>query len=86
MIGWQSAYCSPEGVGSWFCCGMTTDLFDTRAVFRGFSDADEFLELAKRALEHRPYPKWVEREYRAIFEGGMKLPRTLGAIEARSKQ
>ncbi len=57
-----------------------TDLFDTRAVFRGFACADEFLELAARALEHRPYPGWVEREYRAIFEGEMRLPRTEGPV------
>ncbi len=61
------------------------DLFDTRAIFRGFAGADEFLELASRALEHRPYPKWVEREYRAIFGGEMRLPRTLGAINERTK-
>ncbi len=60
-----------------------TDLFDTRAVFRGFAGADEFLELAKRALEHRPYPKWVEREYRAIFGGEMRLPRTEGPVSLR---
>ncbi len=61
-----------------------TDALDTRAVFRGFSSADEFLELAKRALAHRPYPKWVEREYRAIFGGKMELPRTEGAISLRA--
>ncbi len=64
---------------------MTTDLFDTRAVWRGFTDAGQFLELAARALEHRPYPKWVEREYRAIFCGEMRLPRTLGAIERNTR-
>ncbi len=58
-----------------------TDLFDTRAVFRGFANAGQFLELAARALEHRPYPRWVEREYRAIFQGEMRLPRTEGPIE-----
>ncbi len=61
----------------------TTDLYDTRAIFRGFASADEYLTLAKRALEHRPYPKWVEREYRAIFGGEMRLPRTEGAISSR---
>ncbi len=64
-----------------------TDLFDTRAIFRGFSSADEYLALAERALEHRPSPKWVKREYRAIFCGEMELPRTLGPInDARTKQ
>ncbi len=62
---------------------MTTDLSDTRAVFRGFSSASQFLELAARALEHRPYPRWVEREYRAIFEGEMELPRTEGPVSLR---
>jgi hypothetical protein len=62
-----------------------TDLLDTRAIFRGFSSAGEFLELAVRALERRPYPKWVEREYRAIFEGEMQLPVSLGAIEETTK-
>ncbi len=57
-----------------------TDLLDTRAVFRGFASAGQFLELAERALEHRPYPKWVEREYRAIFKGEMELPKTEGPI------
>ncbi len=65
---------------------MTTDLFDTRAVFRGFSSAGQFLDLAQRALEHRPYPKWVEREYRAIFEGEMELPMTVGAIEETTNE
>ena len=62
-----------------------TDLQDTRAVFRGFSSAGEFLELALRALERRPYPRWVEREYRAIFMGEMRLPRTEGAIERNTR-
>jgi hypothetical protein len=62
-----------------------TDKYDTRAVFRGFSDADQFLELAMRALKHRPYPAWVDREYRAIFMGEMRLPKSLGAIEETTK-
>ena len=46
---------------------------DDRAHFRGFRDADHYLTLAEQALERPTPPKWVWREYRAIFQGKMWL-------------
>lgn len=56
-------------------------LTDTRARFRGFRDASHYLTLATKALElPPPLPRWVWREYRAIFGGKMWLPRGGGPV------
>lgn len=51
---------------------------DTRARFRGFTDAGQFLDLASKAAESPRVPRWVWREYQAIFMGRMWLPRVKG--------
>ena len=61
--------------------GEPVNLQDLRAQYRGFTDAGEYLTLAARALQHRPYPRWPYREYRAIFQGEMWRRQAEGGIE-----
>lgn len=49
---------------------------DQRARYRGFRDAQHFLDLATTS-----FGSWVEREYRAIFMGEMWRHQKAGGIE-----
>lgn len=57
-------------------------IHDTRARHRGFSDAGQYLTMALRALDApTKTPRWVWREYRAIYEGEMWRRQSDGGIE-----
>ena len=51
------------------------NIHDVRAKMRGFRNADHYLNLADQALTRPRPPRWVWREYRAIYQGQMRLKR-----------
>jgi len=57
------------------------DADDRRAQMRGFKDADQLLALMAKAAKLPRLPRWVWREYRAVFMGRIGAEKPRGALK-----